>query len=66
MANEEGKTEEKTKGNVCRQGEDLRESDGNRAVERKMQRRARNRSYLHEVGRVAGWGYPPLGREFPL
>ncbi len=33
---------------------------------RKRQRRAGNRSYLHEVGRVAGWGDPPLGREFPL
>lgn len=30
-----------------------------------MARNAGCRSYLHEVGRVAGWGYPPLGREFP-
>lgn len=35
-------------------------------IERKWQRRAGNRSYLHEVGKVAGWGYPPLGREFLL
>lgn len=51
---------------MCRQGEDMRVSGGNWAVERKWQRNAGKRAYLHEVGRVAGWGYPPLGREIPL
>lgn len=27
---------------------------------------AGSRSYLHEAERVAGWGDPPLGKEFPL
>lgn len=33
---------------------------------RKWQMTAGNSSYLHEVGRVAGWEHPPLGRGFPL
>lgn len=55
VANEEVKTfffKGKQKG----LGEDMMGSCGKWAEERKWQRRAGNRSYLHEVGRVAGWG----------
>lgn len=54
---------------VCRLDEDMRKSQGNRKDmegEQVAKERAGNRSYLHEVGRGAGWGGLPLGREFPL
>lgn len=39
----------------------LREGNGEGEREK-----AGNRSYLHEVGRVAGWEEPPQGKGSPL
>lgn len=52
-------------------GSGFQEGKDNRIKSRKQGSRqkvahAGNRSYLHEVGRVAGWGDPPLGGTFPL